>query len=162
MCIRDSVVGEVRPRREFYDYVAKYLLPPGSEEESELIIPAPLEPALSEAIRALAVRAYRAIDAAGLGRVDLLLDDHSGDIYLNEINTMPGFTSISMYPKLWQASGLSYSQLLDRLVELALERQHEKGDLETTIDPTALSNGSAILQNRALPTAAEPAEGATA
>lgn len=90
-----------------------------------------------------------------------MLDDQSGDIYLNEINTMPGFTSISMYPKLWQASGLSYSQLLDRLVELALERQQEKGDLETTIDPTALSNGSAILQSRALPTAPEPAEGAT-
>lgn len=157
-----SVVGEVRPRREFYDYVAKYLLPPGSEEESELIIPAPLPAEMAEAIRALAVRAYQAIDAAGLGRVDLLLDDQSGDIYLNEINTMPGFTNISMYPKLWQASGLSYSQLLDRLVELALQRQREKGDLETTIDPTALSADSAILQNRASPPAAEPAEGATA
>ena len=157
-----SVVGEVRPRREFYDYVAKYLLPPGSEEESELIIPAPLEPALSEAIRALAVRAYRAIDAAGLGRVDLLLDDQSGDIYLNEINTLPGFTSISMYPKLWAASGLSYSQLLDRLIELALERQQEKSDLTTSIDPTALSDRSAILPNRASPTAPQPVEGVTA
>ena len=157
-----SVVGEVRPRREFYDYVAKYLLPPGSEEESELIIPAPLEPALSEAIRALAVRAYRAIDAAGLGRVDLLLDDHSGDIYLNEINTLPGFTSISMYPKLWAASGLSYSQLLDRLIELALERQQEKSDLTTSIDPTALSDRSAIQENRASPTAPQPVEGVTA
>ena len=157
-----SVVGEVRPRREFYDYVAKYLLPPGSEEESELIIPAPLPPELAEAIRALAVRAYRAIDAAGLGRVDLLLDDHSGDIYLNEINTMPGFTSISMYPKLWAASGLSYSQLLDRLVELALERQREKGSLETTIDPTALSAGTAIIPNGVSPTSPEPAEGVTA
>jgi D-alanine-D-alanine ligase len=162
-----SVVGEVRPRREFYDYVAKYLLPPGSEEESELIVPAPLAPELAEAIRALAIRAYRAIDCAGLGRVDLLLDDsadggHSGDIYLNEINTIPGFTSISMYPKLWAASGLSYSQLLDRLIELALERHREKSKLETSIDPTVLSNGTAILQNRASPAVSQPAEGATA
>ena len=141
---RASVVGEVRPRREFYDYVAKYLLPPGSEEQSELPVPAPLEPALAEAIRALAVRAYRAIDCAGLGRVDLLLDDHSGAVYLNEINTIPGFTSISMYPKLWAASGLSYTQLLDRLIELALERHHEKGDLETSIDPMALDAGEGV------------------
>jgi len=167
-----SVVGEVRPRREFYDYVAKYLLPPGSEEESELIVPAPLAIELSEAIRALAIRAYRAIDCAGLGRVDLLLDDsanggHSGDIYLNEINTIPGFTSISMYPKLWAASGLSYGELLDRLVELALERHGEKSGLATSIDPTALTDRNAILQNPAPATtdseSSDPtAEGATA
>jgi len=136
-----SVVGEVRPRREFYDYVAKYLLEPGSEEESELLIPAPIEPALANMVRALAVRAYRAIDCAGLGRVDLLLDDATGDLYLNEINTIPGFTSISMYPKLWEASGLSYDKLLDRLIELALERHAEKADLETSIDPAALASG---------------------
>jgi D-alanine-D-alanine ligase len=136
-----SVVGEVRPRREFYDYVAKYMLPPGSEEESELIVPAELPAELAEMVRALAVRAYRAIDCAGLGRVDLLLDDHSGEVYLNEINTIPGFTSISMYPKLWEASGLSYSQLLDRLIDLALERHRERGQLETSIDPTALEGG---------------------
>jgi len=163
---RASVVGEVRPRREFYDYVAKYLLAPGSEEESELLIPAPLEPALAEAIRALAVRAYRAIDCAGLGRVDLLLDDHSGDIYLNELNTIPGFTSISMYAKLWAASGLSYSALLDELIDLALQRHAEKADLETAIDPTAetsaaLSDHSAIRDDCASPTAPQPAEGAT-
>jgi len=132
---RASVVGEVRPRREFYDYVAKYLAAPGSEEESELLIPAPLEPALAEAIRALAVRAYRAIDCAGMGRVDLLLDDLSGDVYLNELNTIPGFTSISMYAKLWAASGLSYSALLDELIDLAVQRHAEKTGLETSIDP---------------------------
>jgi len=132
---RASVVGEVRPRREFYDYVAKYLAAPGSEEESELLIPAPLEPVLAEAIRALAVRAYRAIDCAGLGRVDLLLDDLSGDIYLNELNTIPGFTSISMYAKLWAASGLNYSALLDELIDLAVQRHAEKTGLETSIDP---------------------------
>ncbi len=138
---RASVVGEVRPRRAFYDYVAKYMAEPGSEDESELLIPAPLPPATADAVRALAVRAFRAIDAAGLGRVDLLLDDATGDLYLNEINTIPGFTSISMYPKLWEASGLSYSELLDRLIELALERHAERADLETTIDPTALLPG---------------------
>ncbi len=137
---RASVVGEVRPRREFYDYVAKYLAAPGSEEESELLIPAPLEPVLAEAIRALAVRAYRAIDCAGLGRVDLLLDDsadggHGGNIYLNELNTIPGFTSISMYAKLWAASGLNYSALLDELIDLAVQRHAEKTGLETSIDP---------------------------
>lgn len=138
---RASVVGEVRPRREFYDYVAKYLAEPGSEDESELIIPANLTPELAEAVRDLAVRAYKAIDCAGLGRVDLLLDDRAGQIYLNEINTIPGFTTISMYPKLWAATGLSYSELLDTLINLALERHREKGELETTIDVTAIAAG---------------------
>jgi len=136
-----SVVGEVRPRREFYDYVAKYSAEPGSEDESELIIPAELAPGQAEAIRELAVRAYKAIDCAGLGRVDLLLDDQTGQIYLNEINTIPGFTTISMYPKLWEATGLSYGDLLDRLVDLALERHREKADLVTSIDITALQSG---------------------
>ena len=143
---RASVVGEVRPRREFYDYVAKYLLAPGSEEESELLIPAPIPAALAETVRALAVRAYRAIDGAGLSRVDLLLDDHSGALYLNEINTIPGFTSISMYAKLWAASGLSYSALLDQLIALALERHAEKANLETSIDPTALGAGEGVTE----------------
>lgn len=127
-----SVVGEVRPRREFYDYAAKYLLPPGSEEESELIIPAELAPETSDEIRALALRAYRAIDCAGLGRVDLMMDKDTGALYLNEINTIPGFTSISMYPKLWEASGIGYAELLDRLIGLALARHDEKSALETT------------------------------
>ncbi len=138
---RASVVGEIRPRREFYDYVAKYMAAPGSEDESELIIPAEMAPELAEAIRELAVRAYQAIDCAGLGRVDLLLDDRAGQIYLNEINTIPGFTTISMYPKLWEASGLSYSELLDRLIELALERHREKAESETVIDVAALTGG---------------------
>jgi len=136
-----SVVGEIRPQREFYDYVAKYMAAPGSEDESELIIPAAINAELAETVRELAVRAYRAIDCAGLGRVDLLLDDQSGTLYLNEINTIPGFTSISMYPKLWAATGVSYSELLDKLIDLALERHEEKTELATTIDPPALGAG---------------------
>jgi D-alanine-D-alanine ligase len=120
-----SVVGEIRPRRDFYDYVAKYV-----SDDSELIIPAELSPAVAEEARTLALRAYKAIDCAGLGRVDLLLDKADGRLYLNEINSMPGFTSISMYPKLWEASGLSYPALLDRLIELALERHEIMANLE--------------------------------
>ena len=123
-----SVVGEVRPRRDFYDYVAKYI-----SDDSELIIPADLTEAQSDEVRRLAVQAYRAIDCAGLGRVDLLLDVGNGRLYLNEINTIPGFTRISMYPKLWEATGLPYSELLDKLIELAIERHEEKKRLKTTI-----------------------------
>jgi D-alanine-D-alanine ligase len=122
-----SIVGEIRPRRAFYDYVAKYV-----SNDSELLIPAPLPPETAEAVRSLALRAYQAIDCAGLGRVDLLLDRDSGQLYLNEINTMPGFTRISMYPKLWEASGISYAELLDRLIELALDRHAEKSALQTS------------------------------
>lgn len=129
-----SAVGEVRPRREFYDYTAKYLLPPGSEEESELLIPAPLPAEMAERVRALAIQAYRAIDCAGMGRVDLLMDKESGELYLNEINTIPGFTSISMYPKLWEVSDLPYPKLLDRLIELAIERHKQKGHLKHTFE----------------------------
>lgn len=136
-----SVVGEIRPRREFYDYVAKYMAEPGSEDESELIIPAQLTAEQSDITRRLAVQAYKAIDCAGLGRVDLLLDDQTGQIYLNEINTIPGFTNISMYPKLWEATGIGYSELLDRLIDLALDRYREKNELETTIEITALRSG---------------------
>jgi len=116
-----SVPGEIIPRREFYDYQAKYF-----DENSELVIPARIPTQTAELARAYAVRAFKAIDGAGLARVDFLLDKDSGELYLNEINTIPGFTQISMYPKLWEASGLSYSALIDRLVELALERQAEK------------------------------------
>lgn len=122
-----SIVGEIRPRRAFYDYVAKYV-----SDDSELFIPAPLPPETADAVRSLALRAYLAIDCAGLGRVDLLLDRDSGQLYLNEINTMPGFTRISMYPKLWEASGISYPELLDRLIELALDRHAEKSTLQTS------------------------------
>lgn len=116
-----SVVGEIRPKRAFYDYKAKYI-----SDDSELLIPAPISAEMSNKIRQLAIAAYQAIDGAGLGRADFLLDSDSGQLYINEINTLPGFTSISMYPKLWEATGLTYSGLLDRLIELALERFADK------------------------------------
>ena len=129
-----SVVGEIRPRREFYDYVAKYVAEPGSEDESELIIPANLPLEISDEVRQLAVKAYKAIDCAGLGRVDLMMDRDTGKLYMNEINTIPGFTRISMYPKLWEASGISYPELLDKLIDLALERYDDKVGLRTSFD----------------------------
>jgi D-alanine-D-alanine ligase len=116
-----SAVGEVVPSREFYDYEAKYV-----DQGSRLIIPALIPAETAQLARATAVAAFQAIDAAGLARVDFLLDRESGELYLNEINTIPGFTDISMFPKLWEAAGLSYPDLIDRLVELALERQAEK------------------------------------
>ena len=116
-----SAVGEVVPSREFYDYEAKYL-----DEGSRLLIPAPISSETAQQARAAAVAAFLAVDAAGLARVDFLLDRDSGELYLNEINTLPGFTDISMYPKLWEAAGLSYPDLIDRLIVLALERQGEK------------------------------------
>ncbi|HWP34469.1 MAG TPA: D-alanine--D-alanine ligase family protein [Thermodesulfobacteriota bacterium] len=122
-----SVVGEVVPRREWYDYEAKYT--PGL---AEVVIPAPLPPALAEAVREMSLRAFRAIDAAGLARVDFFLDKRSGQLYVSEINTMPGFTRTSMYPKLWAASGLDYPSLVDRLIALALERGAERRALRTT------------------------------
>jgi D-alanine-D-alanine ligase len=122
-----SVVGEVRPRRTFYDYQAKYVT-----DDSELLIPAPLPSDLAQTAQSLAVKVFAAIDCAGLGRVDLLLDRDTDMLYVNEINTIPGFTRISMYPKLWQASGISYPELLDRLIELALDRHAERAELETS------------------------------
>lgn len=116
-----SVPGEIIPINEFYDYEAKYL-----KEGSQAIIPARLTRAQTKHVRELALRAFQAIDCAGLARVDLLLDRKTGKIFVNEINTIPGFTPISMYPKLWEASGIPYAQLLDRLIELALERHQEK------------------------------------
>jgi len=111
-----SVAGEIVPRHEFYSYEAKYL----DEEGAELIVPADLSPEVLERVQRTAVAAFRAIDCAGMARVDFFLRD--AELFVNEINTIPGFTSISMYPKLWEASGLSYPELIDRLVELALER----------------------------------------
>lgn len=116
-----SVPGEIRPQADFYSYEAKY-----HDDRSELLIPAPLPPEVSERARALAVQAYRAADCAGMARADFLLDKATGDLYLNEINTIPGFTQISMYPKLWEASGLLYRDLLNRLIELALARQQDR------------------------------------
>jgi D-alanine-D-alanine ligase len=118
-----SVVGEIIPGKEFYDYEAKYL-----SDGSVPIIPAKITAAESKQIRAMAVEAFRACDLAGLARVDFLMEpDGKRRIYLNEVNTLPGFTSISMYPKLWQATGLSYADLITRLIELALERHQERG-----------------------------------
>lgn len=116
-----SVPGEIIPGHEFYDYEAKYL-----DDSSQLLIPAPLTPEQVAHVQELALRAFRAVEASGLARVDFLLDDASGTFYLNEINTMPGFTRISMYPKLWEASGIPYPELVDRLVQLALERYEER------------------------------------
>jgi D-alanine-D-alanine ligase len=116
-----SVPGEIVPSKEFYDYDAKYL-----DEGSELIIPARLTKAQTKKVQEMAVAAFKAVDCSGLARLDFLMDPKTKKIYLNEINTMPGFTSISMYPKLWAASGLPYPKLIDRLIQLALERHAEK------------------------------------
>jgi D-alanine-D-alanine ligase len=116
-----SVPGEVIPVNEFYDYDAKYV-----KEGSELIIPARLTPRQTRQVQELAIRAFQAVDGAGMARVDLLLERKTGNFFVNEINTIPGFTSISMYPKLWEASGVSYTELVDRLIALALERHQEK------------------------------------
>ena len=116
-----SVPGEIVPVKEFYDYNAKYL-----DEGSELIIPAKLSKTETKKVQELAVRSFKAVDCSGLARVDFLMDAQTRKIYLNEINTMPGFTAISMYPKLWAASGLDYSDLIDRLIQLGLERHEDK------------------------------------
>ncbi|HRD01867.1 MAG TPA: D-alanine--D-alanine ligase family protein [Candidatus Saccharicenans sp.] len=116
-----SLPGEVIPYREFYDYADKYL-----EGKTRFVIPAVLPADLTEKIRQLALAAFQAIDACGLARVDFFLENKTDVIYINEINTMPGFTEISMYPKLWEASGLNFSQLLDRLIELAFEQHNRK------------------------------------
>jgi D-alanine-D-alanine ligase len=120
-----SVCGEVLPSREFYSYESKYI-----DGTSGLIIPSQLPPEVSDKIREYAVRAYKAIDCAGMARADFFIDGATNQIYLNELNTLPGFTSISMYPKLWQASGLTYPQLVDRLIELALERKAQRDHTE--------------------------------
>ena len=116
-----STLGEIVPGKEFYDYTAKYL-----DEGSELIIPAKLTKAETKKFQELAVAAFKAVDCSGLARVDFLMDPQTRKIYLNEINTMPGFTSISMYPKLWGASGLGYPQLIEKLIRLGLERHEDK------------------------------------
>jgi D-alanine-D-alanine ligase len=122
-----SVPGEIIPSREFYDYEAKYL-----DDASRSVIPADLTPAQVADVQRLAVAAFRAIDGSGLSRVDFLLDGRTGALYVNEINTMPGFTSISMYAKMWEASGVSYAELVDRLIQLAQARHAEKQRLRTS------------------------------
>ena len=116
-----SVPGEIVPCNEFYDYAAKYI-----DGESDLLIPAPIPRETAELIQRLAVQAYLAIDCAGMARADFLLERQTGQVYVNELNTLPGFTPISMYPKLWEASGISYTELIDRLIQLALERHADK------------------------------------
>ena len=123
-----SLPGEIIPSREFYDYEAKYL-----DEGSRSVIPAQLSEAQSANVRRLSIAAFQAIDGAGMARVDFLLASDSGVLYLNELNTIPGFTTISMYAKLWAASGLTYSALLDRLIDLAIERHRDKQQLRTSM-----------------------------
>jgi D-alanine-D-alanine ligase len=125
-----SVPGEVIPSNEFYDYDAKYV-----DGASTLIIPAELPAELANSIRETAIRGFLACSCEGMARVDFLLERQSNRFYLNEINTIPGFTQISMYPKLWEASGLSYSQLLDELIQLAIERHQRKNSLKTSYQP---------------------------
>jgi len=128
-----SLPGEIVPSRDFYSYEAKYL--DTGEDASALQIPAPLSTELTEFVQDLAVRTYQAIDCAGMARVDFLLSGETGELYVNEVNTIPGFTQISMYPKLWEASGIPYSELIDRLIELALERHEDKARTETSYQP---------------------------
>ena len=122
-----SVIGEIISHREFYDYEAKY-----NDDMTDLCIPADIPTALADELRCLALQAFRSIDAAGLARVDFFVERHTGKPYVNEINTIPGFTEVSMYPKLWQASGIPYGELVDRLVQLALERHHDRRRTSTT------------------------------
>ena len=123
-----SVPGEVIPGREFYDYQAKYL-----DEGSRTVIPAELTAEQVADVQRLAIAAFRAVDAAGMSRVDFLLSRTTGTLYLNEINTIPGFTTISMFARMWEASGVTYAALVDRLIQLALERHAEKQRLRTSV-----------------------------
>jgi D-alanine-D-alanine ligase len=129
-----SIPGEVVPSNDFYDYAAKYI-----DGKSDLRIPAPLPPSVADQVRELSVTAFKAIDGAGLARVDFLLSAETGELYLNEINTLPGFTAISMYPKLWEATGIPYDELVERLIDLALERQQEKDRSQTSYFGGALT-----------------------
>ncbi|MEZ4356608.1 MAG: D-alanine--D-alanine ligase family protein [Myxococcota bacterium] len=121
-----SIPGEIRASKSFYDYEAKY-----HDASTQLIIPADLDPDETETIRSLAIAAYRALEAEGMARVDFLFERSTRRFFVNELNSLPGFTNVSMYPKLWEASGLPYPRLLDRLIELALERHDRRSKLET-------------------------------
>jgi len=125
-----SVLGEIVPSNEFYDYDAKYV-----DGKTSEVIPAKLSKALVKKVQKYALSAFRVLDCAGMARVDFLVNRKTNRIFLNEINTIPGFTSISMYPKLWQASGISYSALLDKLIQLAIERHQTKKKLKTVYRP---------------------------
>ena len=132
-----SIPGEIVPHREFYDYTAKYL-----EEGTELVIPALLVPAIGRKIQKLAVDAFRVLELSGMARVDFFLEKKGGKLYLNEANTIPGFTSISMYPKLWEASGIPFRELIDKLIELALEQHAEKARTKYQIELPSGSGGA--------------------
>ena len=134
-----SVVGEIIFQKEFYDYQSKYL-----DQQTRLVIPAGLPDNVADEVREIAVDAFQALDCSGLARVDFLIDAKTHAIYLSEVNTMPGFTSTSMYPKLWEASGLSYSELIDKLIEFAFERHAEQRRQRRQSVPSELAVGSAI------------------
>jgi D-alanine-D-alanine ligase len=123
-----SLPGEVIPSREFYDYEAKYI-----DDNSKTLIPAPLSDAETAEIRRLSIAAFKAVECSGMSRVDFLLSRDTGALFVNEVNTIPGFTTISMYPKMWEATGLPYPELLDRLIQLAIERHGEKQRLRTSV-----------------------------
>ena len=122
-----SVPGEIIPKTEWYDYESKYV-----DEATELVVPAELAPGVADEMREIALESFRVLEGAGLARVDFFLERETGRIYLNEVNSLPGFTEVSMYPRLWRASGLSYPALLDRLIELAIERGQARQGLEHT------------------------------
>ncbi|HXW61249.1 MAG TPA: D-alanine--D-alanine ligase family protein [Candidatus Acidoferrales bacterium] len=134
---RASVPGEILPHREFYDYTAKYL-----EQGTRLVIPARLSQKQVATFQNFALRAFQAIDGEGMARCDFFLEKKTAKIFVNELNTIPGFTSISMYPKMWEASGLAYPKLIDRLIELAFERHREKARTKYSIDLPAGSKGA--------------------
>jgi len=135
--VRASVPGEIVPHREYYDYKAKYV-----EQGTQLVIPAELSEKQVKTFQEYAVKAFRTIDGAGMARCDFFLERRTNKIYLNELNTIPGFTSISMYPKLWEASGLPYPKLVDELIELALELHRQKAKTKYSIDPPAGAGGA--------------------
>jgi D-alanine-D-alanine ligase len=135
--VRASIPGEIVPHREFYDYTAKYL-----EGGTQLLIPAPLTKKQAAKFQDYAVRAFQAIDGTGMARCDFFLENRTGKIYVNELNTIPGFTSISMYPKMWEASGLPYPKLIDRLIELAFALHRDKARTKYSIELPAGSTGA--------------------
>ncbi len=126
-----SVPGEIVPKREWYDYEAKYV-----DEDTELLVPAPLPEDVGAEARRLALEAFRVVEGEGLARVDFFLDRGTGRLFVNEVNSLPGFTEVSMFPRLWMASGLSYPALIDRLIELALDRGRARAALETSYSTT--------------------------
>ena len=130
-----SVVGEIKPAGEFYDYDSKYI-----DEGTQLIIPANLPDGVSQEIQKIALRAFKAVNSAGMARVDFFISKKENKIYLNEINTIPGFTSVSMYPRLWQASGIPYPELINRLIQLALERHQDKKQNKISYNESKLLN----------------------